>query len=78
MDWKKLLYSFITALAAFLLLWFFGSVFNPKYVYAAFSLVVGYLVYVKMAWWEIDRVTNTAKAAAAKIEKTAETLKKKV
>jgi hypothetical protein len=78
MDWKKLLYAVITAIAVFLLLWFFGSVFNPKYVYAVFAIVVGYLVYVKMAWWEIARVIKAADSITTQLKKTAETIKKKV
>lgn len=68
MDWKKLLYSAIAAVIVFLVLWFFGAVFNPLWVYLAFALTAGYLVYAKLAWWEIDRAVNAGKGLVDKVK----------
>jgi uncharacterized membrane protein len=61
MDWKKLAISFIAAVVIFALLWFFGSLISPKFIYAAFAAAIGYLVYAKVAWWEIDKAKHKIK-----------------
>ncbi len=67
MDWKKMLYAVVAAAVVFAVLWFFGALVSPKFIYAAMAALVGYLVYAKVAWWELDKAKEDAIAAANKV-----------
>lgn len=67
MDWKKLAVSIAAAVAVFAVLWFFGAMLSAKTIYAILAAAVGYLVYAKVAWWELEKAKQQALDAAAKV-----------
>lgn len=66
LDWVKLAWAAGAAVALFLVLWFFGALISPKVVYAAFALAAGYLVYTKVALWEIQKLQASVQQAVKK------------
>lgn len=61
-NWKKLLTSLGAAFVSFLLLKFIlAPLFSLTFACTLAALGVGYLVFTKVALWEIEKVVDKAK-----------------
>lgn len=65
-DWKKIAWAAGLGVASFFLLGFvIPAVLSVKLIAIAGAVAVGYLVYTKVAMWEIERALKAAKDLAA-------------
>lgn len=64
-DWKKLAWAAGCGVASFFLLGYIvPAVLSVKVVSIAGACVVAYLIYTKVAMWEIEKLVAAAKAEA--------------
>jgi len=67
MDWKKLGYAAVAAALSFAVLWALGGLLSLLVLRAVAAFAVGWLVYVKVAGWEIQRALDEAKRLGGKL-----------
>lgn len=61
-DWKKFLWALAAGVVTYLLFAFvIRYIFTMQIVYVAGAVAVGYLVYTRVAMWEIQKLLDQAK-----------------